>query len=103
DASDYIVGSGASNGVEGPLAGGLFIAATTTMLAVTEVPPFRGADVWSFAMLAAVACPAGQILASAMLPRADAFAPALRRLDSMLIVAPAWAGLIGLYLQQVPG
>lgn len=100
DASDYIVGSGASNGVEGPLAGGLFIAATTMLLAVTEVPPFRGADVWNFAILAAVACPAGQLLASAMLPRSDAFAPALRRLDSLLIVAPAWAGLIGLYLQQ---
>ena len=100
DASDYIVGSGASNGVEGPLAGGLFIAATTMFVAVTEVPPFRGADVWNFAMLAAVTMPAGQLLASAMLPRADAFAPALRRLDSLLIVAPAWAGLIGLYLQQ---
>ncbi len=100
DASDYIVGSGASNGVEGPLAGGLFIAATTMFVAVTEVPPFRGAEVWNFAMLAAVTLPAGQLLASAMLPRADAFAPALRRLDSLLIVAPAWAGLIGLYLQQ---
>ena len=100
DASDYIVGSGASNGVEGPLAGGLFIAATAMFVAVTEVPPFRGADVWNFAMLAAVTCPAGQLLASAMLPRSDAFAPALRRLDSLLIVAPAWAGLIGLYLQQ---
>ena len=100
DACDYIVGSGASNGVEGPLAGGLFIAATTMLLAVIEVPPFRGADIWNFAVLAAVACPAGQLLASAMLPRADAFAPALRRLDSLLIVAPAWAGLIGLYLQQ---
>jgi hypothetical protein len=100
DASDYVVGSGATNGVEGPVAGALFIAAVTMVLAVTEVPPFRGVDVWSFAGLAAVACPAGQLLASAMLPRADARAPALRRLDSALIVAPAWAGLIGLYLQQ---
>lgn len=100
DASDYIVGSGASNGVEGPVAGALFIAATTMMMAVIEVPPFRGVDIWNFAMLAAVACPAGQLLASAMLPRANANAPALRRLDSLLVVAPAWAGLIGLYLQR---
>jgi hypothetical protein len=100
DASDYVVGSGATNGVEGPLAGGLFIAAATWLLAELEVPPFRGVDIWNFAMLAAVACPAGQLLASAMLPRADAHAPALRRLDSLLLVAPAWAGLIGLYLQQ---
>ena len=53
-----------------------------------------------FAVLAAVTCPAGQILASAMLPSASVRAPALRRLDSWLIVAPAWAGLVGLYLQR---
>lgn len=100
DASDYVVGSGATNGVEGPLAGALMIAGFTMFFAVTEVPPFRGVDVWSFAMLAAVACPAGQLLASALLPRADAKAPALRRLDSALVTAPAWAGLIGLYLQN---
>jgi hypothetical protein len=103
DASDYVVGSGAGNGVEGPLAGALFIAAVTAVFAVTEVPPFRGVDIWTFAALAAVACPAGQVLASAMLPRAAARAPALRRLDSALIVAPAWAGLIGLYLQRAAG
>ena len=100
DASDFVVGSGASNGVEGPVAGALAIGAVALFVAVTEVPPFRGADVWSFAMLAAVACPAGQIVASAVLPRADAHAPALRRLDSALVVGPAWAGLIGLYLQH---
>ncbi len=101
DASDYLVGSGATNGVEGPVAGGVFIAAVTALFVVTKVPPFHGVDIVSFAMLAIVACPAGQLLASAMLPRADARAPALRRLDSLLIVAPAWAGLIGLYLQNV--
>jgi hypothetical protein len=103
DASDYVVGSGATNGVEGPLAGALFIAAVTLLLAVTEVPPFRGTDIWNFAVLAAVACPAGQLLASAMLPSAEVRAPALRRLDSLLVVAPAWAGLLGLYLQRVTG
>lgn len=100
DASDYLVGSGATNGVEGPIAGGLFIAAVTMLFVVTKVPPFRGVDIVSFAMLAVLACPAGQLLASAMLPRAGARAPALRRLDSLLILAPAWAGLIGLYLQN---
>jgi hypothetical protein len=98
DASDYLVGSGAGNGFEGPIAGGLFIAAVASLVAVTGVPPFRGADVWTFALLAALACPAGQFLASAMLPNASVRAPALRRLDSLLIVAPAWAGLVGLYL-----
>jgi len=100
DASDYVVGSGAGNGLEGPIAGGLFIAAVTAVFAVTNAPPFRGPDIWTFAVLAAVTCPAGQILASAMLPSASVRAPALRRLDSWLIVAPAWAGLVGLYLQR---
>jgi len=100
DASDYIVGSGSTNGIEGPLAGGLFICATTMFLAIIAVPPFRGVDIWNFAAIAVLACPVGQLVASAMLPKADADAPALRRIDSMLIVAPAWAGLIGLYLQR---
>lgn len=103
DASDFVVGSGASNGLEGPLAGILFIAATSAVFAVVNAPPFRGVDIWSFAVLAMVACPLGQILASALLPRADAPAPALRRLDSMLVVAPAWAGLVGLYLVHGAG
>lgn len=101
DACDYLVGSGADNGIEGPLAGMLFMAAITSVLAVLNVPPFRGVDIWSFAVLAMVACPAGQLLASAMLPRGDVRAPALRRLDSLLLAAPAWAALVGLYLQHV--
>lgn len=100
DASDFIVGSGATNGIEGPLAGMLFIAAASGLFAVVHAPPFRGVDIWSFSVLAMVACPAGQILASALLPQADSHAPALRRLDSMLVVAPAWAGLVGLYLTR---
>ncbi|MGN6692982.1 MAG: hypothetical protein ACTHN0_02300 [Aquihabitans sp.] len=102
DASDFIVGSGASNGVEGPLAGAIFIAVAAAIAAGISAPPFndQSSDIWSFAVLAMIACPAGQILASALLPKADAHAPALRRLDSMLVVAPAWAGLIGLYLAR---
>ncbi len=102
DASDFIVGSGATNGIEGPLAGMLFIAAASAVFAVVSAPPFndQGSDIWSFSVLAMIACPAGQILASALLPKADAPAPALRRLDTMLVVAPAWAGLIGLYLAR---
>jgi hypothetical protein len=102
DASDFIVGSGASNGIEGPLAGMLFIAAVSFVFAVLNAPPFndQGSDIWSFSVLAMIACPAGQILASALLPKASTRAPALRRLDSMLVVAPAWAGLIGLYLAR---
>jgi hypothetical protein len=101
DACDYVVGSGATNGLEGPVAAAIFFVPITALLAGLHVPPFRGADIWSFAILAMVACPAGQLLASAMLPSAASRAPALRRLDSLLIVGPAWAGLVGLYLTRV--
>ena len=101
DASDYVVGSGASNGVEGPLAGILFIAVTAFLFAETHGPPFHGRDIWSFAVLAMLGCPLGQLIASALLPQAGSRAPALRRLDSLLVVAPAWAGLVGLYLARV--
>lgn len=100
DASDFIVGSGSTNSLEGPLAGAVLVCAATMFLAVIEVPPFRGADIWNFTALTVLAAPIGQFAASAMLPRPDADAPALRRIDSMLIAAPAWAGLIGLYLQR---
>ena len=102
DASDFIVGSGASNGIEGPLAGIIAITVASAMFAELSAPPFNdhGSDIWSFSVLAMIACPAGQILASALLPTANAHAPALRRLDSLLVVAPAWAGLIGLYLAR---
>jgi hypothetical protein len=102
DASDYIVGSGASNGLEGPIAGMIFIGATAAVVAGIGAPPFNGADIWSFAVLAMIACPTGQLLASAMMPKANCRAPALRRLDSLLVVAPLWAWLVGLYLTR-PG
>jgi hypothetical protein len=38
-----------------------------------------------------VLCPAGQLLASLILPKVDAAAGALRRIDSLLILAPVWA------------
>ncbi len=102
DASDFIVGSGASNGLEGPVAGMIFIGAAAAVAAGLGVPPFNGADIWSFAVLAMIACPAGQLLGSAMMPTANERAPALRRIDSLLVVAPLWAWLVGLYLTR-PG
>lgn len=101
EVGDFLVGSGAGNAWEGPAAGIAAIAALGLCAAVLRVAPFDGADVWTFAALAAVACPLGQVAASVLLPAADAHAPALRRLDSLLVLGPAWAALIGLYLSRV--
>lgn len=98
ELGDYLIGSGASNSVEGPVVGVVTIAVTAMAVAALRVPPFDGAAVFTFAGLAAVACPAGQLAASALLPAADAHAPAARRLDSLLLLAPFWVFTTGLFI-----
>jgi hypothetical protein len=96
EAGDYIVGSGASNPLEGPLAG---ITASTLLalpLALILVEPFDDAGVILLGFTAA-ACPLGQIVASAALPGAGAYAPALRRIDTLLVLAPLWAAAAGAF------
>ena len=91
DLGDFLVGSGAGSLIEGPLSGALVIALVTAVAAIIRSPPFDGAVVWVFAVGAMVLCPLGQVVASWLLPDATTRAPALRRLDSMLLTAPAWA------------
>ncbi len=101
ETGDYLVGSGASSSVEGPAAGVVAVAVTTFVIAALQIPPFGGTDAFVFGGLAALACPLGQLVGSAVLPAAGARAPALRRLDSLLVLAPVWAFVVGLYLQQL--
>lgn len=100
ECGDYLVGSGASNRVEGPAAGIVAIAVTALAIGVLRVPPFRGSGIIPFAIVAAIGCPIGQLFGSLLLPDAGVRARALRRLDSLLLLAPAWAWLIGLYVQH---
>jgi len=95
EMGDFLVGSGSSNHIEGPLAGIAGIAVFTFAMAVVHLSPFEGYEVALFGAAAAVLCPLGQLCGSAMLPRADAKAPALRRLDSLLLLGPVWT--FGLY------
>jgi hypothetical protein len=101
EVGDYIIGSGSSNSVEGPLAGIIGIVVVTFVLQVISVPPWRGPDIWTWGALAVVCCPLGQLAGSAILPAADARAGALRRLDSLLILAPVWAWTVGMYLHTL--
>jgi hypothetical protein len=98
EVGDFVIGSGSSNSVEGPVAGIVGIVVVTFVLQVMSVPPWHGPDIWAWGALAAVCCPLGQLAASAVLPAADARAGALRRLDSLLLLAPIWAWTVGLYL-----
>ncbi|HSL57708.1 MAG TPA: hypothetical protein VK866_07695 [Acidimicrobiales bacterium] len=90
EVGDYIVGSGAANVVEGPAAGFVSVGVATAWMALVQPPPFEGGVVWVFGALVVLLAPVGQVLASAILPRAGAPAPALRRLDSYLVTAPVW-------------
>jgi hypothetical protein len=90
EVGDYIVGSGSSNPIEGPLAGITTATLVALPLALVLVEPY---DTGGIALLVftAAACPFGQILASAALPGAGAHAPALRRIDTLLLLAVIWA------------
>lgn len=90
EAGDYIVGSGASNFVEGPLAGITTALVLGFPLMLVLMPPFDDAGPALLVFLAAT-LPLGQVMASVLLPRAGAHAPALRRIDTLLLLAPVWA------------
>lgn len=94
EMGDFIVGSGASNPIEGPLAGITTATLVSLPLALVLVEPYDAAGVGLLAFTAA-ACPFGQVVASAALPGAGAPAPALRRIDTLLVLAPIWAAAAG--------
>ena len=95
EIGDYIVGSGARNPFEGPVAGAAAIVVTTFAITAVGLKPFVFPGSFALAALAATLCPAGQVMASAILPKVDASASALRRIDSLLLLAPAWALVVG--------
>src|SRR5436190_23091830 len=98
DAAAYVVGAGAAGAWEGPAAGVAAIGAVTLAVAAVLVPPFRGASPWALGAAAAVLAPLGPYWATAMLGETSANAPALRRVDSLLFLAPVWAALTALML-----
>ena len=91
DASTFIVGSGATNRWEGIVAGGASAGAIGLAVAAVLVPPFRGLTPVVLAVVAALLVPAGTMIATAVLGRAEAPVPGLRRLDAFLVSGPVWA------------
>ncbi|MDH3294054.1 MAG: hypothetical protein OER95_07005 [Acidimicrobiia bacterium] len=94
EVGDFLVGSGAFNPFEGPMAGLIASGVVAFFLFLIEPDPFSSETVMVFVAVGAVGCVAGQYLGSALLPRGNAWAPALRRLDSYLVVAPLWLWLL---------
>jgi hypothetical protein len=100
ETGDYLVGSGSRTKYEGPIAG--IVATMVVLFAVSAIglPPFEIGNGLQFGLLAAVLCPVGQVLASLVLPAAAAPAPAVRRLDSLLVLGPVWALTAGAVAAQ---
>lgn len=91
DASTYVVGSGAASSWEGPAAGVAATGTVTLAVAAVLVPPFEGASPWILGGLAAVTTPLGPLLGTALVGDQGVRAPALRRLDSLLLLSPLWS------------
>jgi hypothetical protein len=100
ETGDYLIGSGARSKYEGPIAGMVATVVVVLTVAVAGLPPFEIGNGVQFAVLAAVLCPIGQIVGSLVLPAAAAPAPALRRLDSLLLLGPVWAVVAGAVAAQ---
>jgi hypothetical protein len=94
EIGDYLVGSGGSTPIEGPLAGIAAFVVIAFPMALLLVEPF---DVMGMALVgvAALCCPVGQWIASAALPSPGAKASALRRIDTLILLAPLWAAAAG--------
>ncbi len=90
ETGDFLIGSGASNSVEGPVAGGAAVLVTALVVAASGVSFDSVSTAMIFGVAVAPLAFAGQILGSGILPHARAFAPALRRIDSLLLTAPVW-------------
>lgn len=98
DAGAYLVGTGASSAWEGPAAGVAATIPVTMFAAIVVVPPFGGAAPILLGALAAVLVPFGPVAGSALLGDATSHAPALRRLDSLLVLGPIWAWCAAAFL-----
>jgi CDP-diglyceride synthetase len=98
DMGAYIVGTGAASDWEGPIAGIASILCVTLFVAVL-VPSFEGGSPFLLGLVAGVLAPFGPLAASVILGDRDARAPALRRLDSLLLLGPVWAWLAAVLLR----
>lgn len=99
EVGDYLVGTGASNPLEGPIAGIIAVLVLTFAVSVFEIPPFETGSARVFGALVAVLAPLGRFVATILPPDARARVPALRRIDSYLLVLPVWAWMLVDYLE----
>jgi hypothetical protein len=97
EAGDFLFGAGSRTPIVGTLVGMVAVGVISFSISVTPLFVFDGADVFVFAVVTALLAPVGQILASFILPDGRALASGVRRLDSLLLVGPAWVLMLWSY------
>jgi hypothetical protein len=90
DAGDHLCSAGYASRVVGPASGAFGVLVVTFSMWLIQPEPFTSPWVLLTGLLLAVLCPAGQWLASWMLPSAATDAPGLRRLDAWFLSAPVF-------------
>jgi hypothetical protein len=90
DAGSYLVGTGARTNWEGPAAGIAAVVPVTLIAALALAPPLPAAAPFALGLVAATATPLGPVVASVLLGDRRARVPALRRLDSLIVLGPVW-------------
>ena len=90
DAGAHVMGTGSRWRWLGPVSGMLCIASVTLAVAAL-FPQFKGASPLELGVLAAVLAPCGPLVADRIVGTNTARRPALRRLDSLIVVGPVWA------------
>ena len=90
DAAVHVMGTGARWRGVGPVSGMLCIGSVTIFVAAI-FPQFKGASPIELGVLVAGLAPCGPIVADRIVGAKTARVPALRRLDSLVVVAPVWA------------
>ncbi len=100
DIGSHLVGADAGSAWEGPVSGVVGVGVVAFAAAAIGVPPFELDGAASFALVAAAALPFGPVLASLLVPAGES-PPALRRIDSLLVIGPIWPVLVGLYVQSL--
>lgn len=91
DIGAFVVGTGAASAWEGVAASVVSVIPVTLLAAVVLVPKFPESAPFVLGGLAAVLAPLGPPVASLLLGDRRMAAPAVRRLDSLLVLGPVWA------------
>lgn len=102
DAGHHLISADGASASRSIVAG-VFAAGVAMFTAVTlAIPPLASVGAVRLGALALVALPAGLWVGRLLVPAGSSSAPGLLRLDSALVLAPAWAWAIGLAVADGP-